>query len=76
MSALPQQVECFEKSLIEQALAAHKGSIKDAMAVPGVPRRTLYDKMHKYGLDKKASRVDVRWFCTTLLCSAQYFPVS
>lgn len=50
---LPQQVECFEKSLIEQALAAQKGSIKETMLSLGVPRKTLYDKMQKYGLDKK-----------------------
>ncbi len=50
---LPNQVECFEKSLIEQALAAHKGSIKETMDALGVPRKTLYDKMQKYGLDKK-----------------------
>lgn len=49
---LPQQVECFEKSVIIQQLAIHKGSIKDTMASLGVPRKTLYDKMRKYGLDK------------------------
>ncbi len=49
---LPQQVECFEKSLIVQQLAIHKGSIKETMASLGVPRKTLYDKMRKYGLDK------------------------
>jgi len=49
---LPQQVECFEKSAIEQALASNKGCIKDAMAALGVPRKTLYDKMTKYNLDK------------------------
>jgi two-component system C4-dicarboxylate transport response regulator DctD len=49
---LPQQVECFEKSVVVQQLAIHKGSIKDTMASLGVPRKTLYDKMKKYGLDK------------------------
>ncbi len=49
---LPRQVECFERSVIEQALSAHKGSIKDTMGQLGVPRKTLYDKMQKYGLDK------------------------
>ncbi len=49
---LPEQVECFEKSAIEQALAANKGSIKDTMVALGVPRKTLYDKMTKYNLDK------------------------
>lgn len=49
---LPRQVECFEKSVIEQALSAHKGSIKGSMGQLGIPRKTLYDKMQKYGLDK------------------------
>lgn len=49
---LPQQVECFERSLIEQALVASKGSIKDVMEVLAIPRKTLSDKMRKYGLDK------------------------
>lgn len=49
---LPEQVECFEKSLIEQALDSCNGSIKETMESLGVPRKTLYDKMRKYGLDK------------------------
>jgi two-component system C4-dicarboxylate transport response regulator DctD len=52
-SSLPQQVEYFEKLLIEQALVAHSGSIKATMETLSVPRKTLYDKMRKYGLDKK-----------------------
>ncbi len=50
---LPEQVACFEKSVIEQALIGHKGNIKQTMAVLGVPRKTLSDKMRKYGLDKR-----------------------
>ncbi len=50
---LPQQVECFEKSLIEQVLSSHGGKINETMSVLGVPRKTLYDKMRKYGLDKR-----------------------
>jgi len=50
---LPQQVDCFEKSLIEEALGVNKGCIKDTMTTLGVPRKTLYDKMRKYGLDRK-----------------------
>ncbi len=49
---LPEQVECFEKSIIAQALENHKGNIKETMATLGVPRKTLYDKMKKFGLDK------------------------
>ena len=50
---LPQQAECFEKSVIEQALSANKGNIKETMESLGVPRKTLYDKMQKFGLDKR-----------------------
>jgi two-component system C4-dicarboxylate transport response regulator DctD len=49
---LPEQLECFERGLIEQQLKANNGSIKDTMAALGLPRKTLYDKMRKYGLDR------------------------
>ena len=51
--SLPEQVEYFEKSLIEQELATQKGNLKQVMEVLGLPRKTLYDKMRKYGLDKQ-----------------------
>ena len=44
---LPEQVDCFERALIEQQLKASNGSIKDTMAALGLPRKTLYDKMKK-----------------------------
>lgn len=47
--ALPEQVECFERGLIEQQLAANNGRIKDTMAALNLPRKTLYDEMKKYG---------------------------
>ncbi len=50
--SLPQQVENFERSLIEQALTSSNGSIKDVMDSLKIPRKTLYDKMKKYDLDK------------------------
>lgn len=50
--SLSQQVELFEKSLIEQALSAANGSIKKAMEQLSIPRKTLSDKMRKYALDK------------------------
>lgn len=49
---LPEQLECFERGLIEQQLKANNGSIKDTMAALGLPRKTLYDKMKKYGLER------------------------
>lgn len=50
--SLARQVEIFEKSLIEQALSSNNGSIKEVMNVLSIPRKTLSDKMRKYGLDK------------------------
>lgn len=49
---LPEQVDCFERALIEQQLKASNGSIKNTMAALGLPRKTLYDKMKKYGLER------------------------
>ncbi len=50
--SLAQQVNAFEKSLIEQALASADGSIKKVMEDLAIPRKTLSDKMKKYGLKK------------------------
>ncbi|MFK7160698.1 sigma-54 dependent transcriptional regulator [Marinospirillum sp. MEB164] len=52
--SLPEQVDFFEKSLIQQALTRHRGSIKNALEELNIPRKTLYDKLKKHGL----SRVD------------------
>jgi len=49
---LPEQVERFEKMLLQAELSRHGGSIKDTLVSLGLPRKTLYDKMKKYGLDK------------------------
>jgi two-component system, NtrC family, C4-dicarboxylate transport response regulator DctD len=50
--SLAEQVDRFEKSLLEHALVSSSGSIKDVMASLNLPRKTLYDKMRKYGLNK------------------------
>lgn len=49
---LPEHVEAFERAMIEQALSESDGVIKQTMELLGLPRKTLYDKMQKYGLDK------------------------
>ncbi|MBD1558014.1 sigma-54-dependent Fis family transcriptional regulator [Vibrio sp. S9_S30] len=49
---LAEQVADFEKALIEQALSCHDGSIKDTMSALNLPRKTLYDKMQKFGINK------------------------
>ncbi len=50
---LPEQVSCFEKTLIEQALAQYKGNLQNVMESLGLPRKTLSDKMKKYQLERK-----------------------
>jgi len=50
--SLARQVETFEKSLVEQALTSCNGSLKEVMSLLSIPRKTLSDKMRKYGLDK------------------------
>ena len=50
---LPKHVEAFERALIEQALEESGGIIKHTMDLLGLPRKTLYDKMKKYHLDRE-----------------------
>ncbi|UDF32239.1 UNVERIFIED_ORG: sigma-54 dependent transcriptional regulator (plasmid) [Roseateles sp. XES5] len=49
---LADKVAAYEKGLIASALAAHGGSLKPVYERLGVSRKTLYEKMQKYGLDK------------------------
>ncbi len=51
--SLSEQVSCFEKALIEQALNRYKGNIKSAMEALAIPRKTLSDKMKKYSLERQ-----------------------
>ena len=50
---LAEQVAQFEKMLIHSELGKCGGSIQDTQNSLELPRKTLYDKMKKYGLDKK-----------------------
>lgn len=49
-SALADRVAAYERQLIEAALRDHGGSITAVVEVLGIPRRTLNEKMAKYGL--------------------------
>ena len=51
-ATLPEQVAAFEKALIVQALREAKGSAADAIDKLGLPRKTFYDKLRKYGLTR------------------------
>lgn len=50
--SLPETVDSFERALIQNALRDNQGSIKDTLVDLKIGRKTLYDKMKKYGLDK------------------------
>lgn len=49
---LSEQVEAFEKGLIMGALQKTNGSIKDALDILQIPRKTLSDKMKKYDIER------------------------
>jgi two-component system, NtrC family, C4-dicarboxylate transport response regulator DctD len=48
--SLPEQVAAFEAALIRDALARHKGNVQDTTRELGLPRKTFYDKMARYGI--------------------------
>jgi len=47
---LAEQVDLFEKSVIENELALHNGSVKQTVEALGMPRKTFYDKLRRHGL--------------------------
>ncbi|WP_428244157.1 sigma-54-dependent transcriptional regulator [Gynuella sp.] len=51
-NTLAETMDQYEAHLITAALRDHQGSIKDTMVALGLARKTLYEKMKKYGLDK------------------------
>jgi two-component system C4-dicarboxylate transport response regulator DctD len=53
VSGLADRVAEFERSVIASALVAHGGSLKPVYESLQISRKTLYEKMQKYGLDKK-----------------------
>ena len=54
--SLAQQVELTEKALIERALQRAGGSVQKAMDELNVPKKTLYDKLHRHGIDPERFR--------------------
>ena len=47
---LKEHVEAFERMLIDNTMRRHRGSIANVMEDLCLPRRTLNEKMAKYGL--------------------------
>ncbi len=53
---LDSRVESFERSLIADALLRHGGRIGETAMALGIPRKKLYLRMQKYGLDRSDYR--------------------
>jgi two-component system C4-dicarboxylate transport response regulator DctD len=53
---LAQRVERFEAMAIREALEAARGEISLAMRTLGLPRKTLYDKLARHGIEPKTYR--------------------
>lgn len=51
--SLADQVDAFERAIIEQCLVESGGRLNTVMERLGLPRRTLTDKMAKFGLERK-----------------------
>ena len=51
--SLAEQVDLFEKGLIQSELARHRGSVKAAIEALNIPRKTFYDKLKRYGLSRE-----------------------
>ncbi len=49
---LADQVAEFERRALESALRAHRGALRPVYEQLGLSRKTLYEKMQRYGLDK------------------------
>lgn len=53
---LAERVARFEAAIIRDTMTACGGDIARAMAMLGVPRKTLYDKLSRHGINPKAYR--------------------
>lgn len=53
---LVERVARFERTVIADALRAHGGSLKAVYEALGISRKTLYEKMQRYEIDKKELR--------------------
>lgn len=57
-TSLVQRIERFEAMAIREALEASRGEIASTMQVLGLPRKTLYDKFTRHGIEPRMYRKD------------------
>lgn len=50
-SSLPERMAIIEAGMIREALSVAGGRITDVQRLLGIPRKTLYDKLNRHGLD-------------------------
>ncbi|MBC7311045.1 MAG: sigma-54-dependent Fis family transcriptional regulator [Rhizobium sp.] len=50
---LSDKVGAYERGLIASAISAHGGNLRRVYEQLGISRKTLYEKMQKYGLERK-----------------------
>ncbi|TPW05027.1 MAG: two-component system, NtrC family, C4-dicarboxylate transport response regulator DctD [bacterium] len=50
------RVLAYEAELIRESLARHRGDIRNVTAELKIPRKTLYDKMARHGLNPASHR--------------------
>jgi two-component system C4-dicarboxylate transport response regulator DctD len=48
---LPARVAAYEADLIKETLGQCHGDVRSALAILGIPRKTFYDKLERYGID-------------------------
>ena len=51
--SLSERLEVAERAFLVDALQAHRGAITEAAARLGISRKTLWEKMRRYGIDKQ-----------------------
>lgn len=56
---LADRVGAFERQIIAGAIAAHGGSLRPVYEQLGISRKTLYEKMQKYGLGKRLANGEI-----------------
>ncbi|HEU0222762.1 MAG TPA: sigma 54-interacting transcriptional regulator, partial [Paracoccaceae bacterium] len=49
---LPELVERYEAELIRSALRSHNGDLRLTLEALGLPRKTFYDKLKRYGISR------------------------
>lgn len=50
--SLPQRLAEFEEATLRSTLAKHGGSVSACLSELGIPRKTFYDKLKRYGLNR------------------------